>query len=335
MHVVSAILMPFKTAVINGNDAQAIFLRASMRRSIGYSRVRNQFERRKKSDHHVKGGCCFCNTLPDPDIDRKHRYAEFNDANGYGCSNYADGQLWAQQNPPVQIKYYLVGLGEVSLTFFKSLFGIGRKRIDTLRAGVLSGKPLEHNSKRGASGGHNKMSDENKECLKEIIKQQALDESHYARFDSKKSTVYVQTGITRKTIWMEFIERYDTPFYDQCKRLDFWSTYDTNKRKPTVEQYTADETDDGTIVGKALKPKVSYHACCEYINEYDIKFNINRVDICESSNHTQFKVNSQRISLKSLKHEAKAQRRRTTRSRRRGHGKVTLEIRKLQNDVVL
>ena len=167
-----------------GNDGLNAYLCQSITRQIKLDVTNTHPFKTKDGEYETgKGICSYCRTLSNDELDfgenRSHRYSQNR------CPNWQAGQDWIQINPPSHVKYYRNEIGEICRTFYMSLFAIGHDKLKKLNKLTQEGFTAANRSKQGSNGGHNKMKDQEIDDLSEIIKSQHLENSHYARFDSK------------------------------------------------------------------------------------------------------------------------------------------------------
>lgn len=267
---------------MKGHECEDQFLRALLVSKIKLAKRSNPFKTRTIFCP-GKGICSLCKTFKDDELgegnDRKHKYTKKR------CPLWQVGQDIITDRLPTHVQCTLPSLGLVSVSFFRSVFLIAdQKRFDRLRKGVTSCDISQHAVKSGIHGGQNRMQQVDSNNFKETVKKQELDNSHYSRFNASDDTVYVQTGVTRYSIWIDYCKEYDKEFLAQCQRLNFMTSYPTNRPPPSEEDYASD------VAGKKLVPIISYHAATEWLKLYDIKFNIQRVDTCETCETFKFNL---------------------------------------------
>jgi len=169
---------------------------------------------------------------------------------------------------------------QVSATYFAAVYGFSSnsRRCAKLCKIARGCTPIQHGvlRPRDVRPSHTKqLSGEEKAHIFLTLKEAPKELSHYQRFSSKNTTLYMARGATRAELWMTFCYRYDEGFARQCDRLFYWHTYTNPALKPIDEQIASDSAHE------LVTPKVSYNSFCAEVNSYDVKFQVKRVDTCE------------------------------------------------------
>ena len=249
-------------------------------------------QRRKKiskAEGYVKKGCSWCNTVRNvgPYNKRKHKCTE------KCCPLYKDMVMWVLNCKVVQWQYSLPNNNvvppgnpplrpfQVPVDVFKKVYGIGYKRLRTMKKRYEVREVHEAQCKSGGCN-YQKLNDQvKKELVKVMNDNLSLTEPHYIKFDDIPKKKTFAQNVTRVSLWKEFCKRHDKPFYEQSSRLGYWHGVDHHDHGPSHKEYEQDQA------GMRIKPKISYKTAAVFFGRYNVRFGKLRVDVCQECEKLQ------------------------------------------------